>query len=116
MTPRSHIIGKQVLDVEIDVGEDFFALQKDVSQVFQTRVTPALDDLFSRYVNADTVIRLDRLEIDIGRIDRSRLDDELAARIVEALEPILAAQLGDAGPVGRVAPEARRAARRPVLL
>ena len=95
MIPRTHIIGKQVLDVEIDVGEDFFALQQEVSQVFQARVGPALDELFSRYVEDGTVVRLDRLDVDVGRIDRAHLEDELTTRIIEALEPILASQLGE---------------------
>ena len=112
MARRSHIIGKQILDVEIDVGEDFFALQQDVSRVFHARVTPALDALFSRYVGAETVVRLDRLEVDLGRINRFRLEDDLAARLVEALEPMLAAQLGGVAPAARRASSSARAARR----
>ncbi len=113
MIPHAHIIGKQVLDVEIDVGEDFFALQQEVSQVFQTRVGPALDVLFSRYAEADTVIRLDTLEVDVGRIDRAHLEEELTTRILEALEPILAAQIGEIAPARHASPQARPGARQP---
>jgi hypothetical protein len=48
MTPHPHVIGKQILDIEIDARNDAVALQAAVGELFKTRVVPAMDALFDR--------------------------------------------------------------------
>jgi hypothetical protein len=97
MTPHPHVIGKQILDIEIDARNDAVALQAAVGELFKTRVVPAMDALFDRlsdhWRDPDTVLRLDRLEIDIGRLNPDGLSEDFAAKVCAALEDELAALL-----------------------
>jgi hypothetical protein len=93
MDDRDHIVGRTVLHVASEAGVDGFALQQDVGRVVNERVIPALEAVFDRHVGPDVVVRLDRVEVDAGRVDPERLEDDLATQIADALDAVLADRL-----------------------
>ncbi|GJL83483.1 MAG: hypothetical protein DHS20C01_31170 [marine bacterium B5-7] len=93
MTPQPHVIGRQILDLKVGAGSDVFALQKEVGELFHTHVVPAMAALFDRYNEPDIVVRIDRIEIDIGHLVRDQLGESFAAKVCDALEIELAASL-----------------------
>lgn len=88
MTSPSSVIGRQVLEIEIEhlPDSDAFIVQQEVRDHFQTAVVPAMAEAFDRCVPADTVLRLDRLTLDVGRIPRAQLGELFASRVCQALE------------------------------
>lgn len=81
-----HLIGKQVLKIEIDASKNAYAIQQKMSEFVWKELRPKLASLFDSIVDEDEVIRFDTIEIDIGRIDLNVMDiAEIANRIIELL-------------------------------
>ncbi|MDX2246137.1 MAG: contractile injection system tape measure protein [Bacteroidia bacterium] len=93
MSDQKHIIGKQIVELQVAPGSDVFTLQQEVSFVFRNEVLPRLESLFDRLVGPDTVIRLEHLEIDLGKIDPTRISGSLVEQILPKLEQELREQI-----------------------
>lgn len=89
MAQNVHIIGRQIIDLEIGGGQDAFRVQQDVSFVLRNRVLPKLEELFDRFVGPERVIRIDQLEIDLGDIDQNSLEHELEEKLMRYVERAL---------------------------
>ncbi|MEZ4827084.1 MAG: contractile injection system tape measure protein [Bacteroidia bacterium] len=63
------------------------------SPVFRNRVIPRLERLFDQMVGPDTVIRLDGLEIDAGRLDPAQLEESMITQILPQVEAELREKL-----------------------
>lgn len=73
--------------LEFNSSKDVYALQQKMSQVVWDNLRPSLSELFDKMVDNDVVIRLDKIEIDIGNIDlRERNFTAIAGKIVQLLE------------------------------
>jgi len=70
-----HTIKKQVLLLEVDAGLDAFALQQAASSYYWGRIVPALERLFDQLSEEGEWVRLDKLEIDLGKIEEKVLQD-----------------------------------------
>ncbi len=90
MRSPSHIIGQQFLELGFESEADAVQLQHEIGTLFRQNVLPVIEEVFDRYSPPDTYIRLDRIEIDIGRLTREALGQQFAERIREALEAQLA--------------------------
>lgn len=89
MAQNIHIIGRQIIDLEIGGGQDAFRVQQDVSFALRNRVLPKLEELFDRLVGPERVIRIDQLEIDLGDIDPNSLERELEEKLMRYVERAL---------------------------
>ena len=87
-----HRIRRQILELELPREQGAHALQQRASRVFQEQVLPELDRLFSRIAPADRIVRLDRLEVDLGDIGESGWE----RRFVEQCLEKIARQVADA--------------------
>jgi hypothetical protein len=108
MTPHPHVIANQVLDLQIEDGGDALALQKEIRELFWREVVPVMSRLLDQWVPQEVVLHLDRLEIDLGRLDRGRLGEAFPARVSQVLESQLAALLGQESPDARPPPGGTR--------
>jgi hypothetical protein len=98
MANGAHIIGKQILDVRIQPHIDGFAIQREINRILQGPLSEAVEELFSRHVDEDLFIRLDRVDIDLGCLDHTRLEDEVIEKVVENLERFLRIRLESVPP------------------
>ena len=93
---QTHYIAEVNLTVSAVGLTDGFALQRDVSQQFWATIVPTLSDIFDRFVSADEVIKIDRLDIQLPPIVLSDWQTEWAPSVCravkEALEDLLYAQ------------------------
>ncbi len=87
-----HRIRRQILELELPREQGAYALQQRASRVFQEQVLPELDRLFSRIAPADRIVRLDRLEVDLGNIGENGWEQ----RFVEQCLEKIARQVADA--------------------
>ena len=81
-----HVIGRQVLDLTFADEQDLVSIQAALGEVFRHQVIPAMETVFNQFSESDSVVRLERLEIDLGQIDFSRLEQSFCERICDALE------------------------------
>lgn len=77
-----HRIRRQILELELPREAGAVALQRQVGQVFQEKVLPVLDELFSQIAPADRILRIERLEIDLGRLGEANWERQFIERCV----------------------------------
>ncbi len=82
-----HLIGKQILQLEIDSSKDAYAIQQTMSELVWKELVPAMNDLFDTMVPEDKVVYLDTIEIDLGSIELNGKDtDEIVSKIMVLVE------------------------------
>ena len=113
MADATHIIHRQVLDITLDTERDAYLVQEEVRRIYYDRIIPLLDDAFSEVVGPDEIVRLDRLELDLGHLDRRTLEEDLVSevrlQVQEALvRPLKALPFPDEAAVTRSTPVASK--------
>lgn len=82
-----HLIGKQVIALNLDAGQNAFSIQQQASDFYYEQIAPALEKLFDELSSANEIICIEKLEIDLGdlgwRNDRFTLDKESIYRILK---------------------------------
>ena len=94
MQENNHLIGRQVLDLRIGAEQDAFRVQNDISFALRHRILPRLEAVFDRMTGAGQVLRIDRIEIDLGALDPERLEAELEEKMMRSIEAALETHVG----------------------
>jgi len=89
----THVVRRQLLELRVADREAAAGLQDDVQRAVHERLRPAMDAAFSRLSPADEVVRLERVELDLGRLPVAGLADELVRRTLEELDKVLGIEL-----------------------
>ncbi|MBC7774456.1 MAG: hypothetical protein H7246_03385 [Phycisphaerae bacterium] len=77
-----HRIRRQILDLELPREAGAVALQRRASRVFQEQVLPRLDEAFSRIAPADRIVRIERLELDLGELSEANWERDFVEKCV----------------------------------
>lgn len=93
MSRQTHIIRRQSLELAVSSGQEAQRLQDEVQRLFTDRVVPIMDAVMSDQVAEDELLRIDRLELDLGTMDVDRFDEQFVARISDQLAKALASEL-----------------------
>lgn len=108
MRPGTHLIRRQTLEFVVTDGEDPRALQEVARRLCDEELLPAMEQVMSRSTPADEWLRIGRLELDLGRIDRREFGPQLLARMQQRLGEALASHWDEAVELqGAVMPDAR---------
>ena len=84
-----HIIQKQVLEVEMENPADAFQFRNRLGEVFHEKILPGLEILFDEIGTNDRLIRMDRLEIDLGNIETKNWENDLAEKAIQQIRQAL---------------------------
>jgi hypothetical protein len=76
MTTRNHMIKKQVLDLTLDSEVGSFIFQSRASEFFKAKILPLIDDQCSKISGGSGTVRIDRLDIDLGVINRNSFESD----------------------------------------
>src|SRR6266481_3339668 len=88
--PNRHRIQRQILELAVgDIG-DAPAVQQQLARPFWDRAVPELDDVFDRAAGPDELLRLDRLELDLGTIGGGDWPSEFRKKLIAELTRSLA--------------------------
>lgn len=97
-----HLINRQVIETTIQRKLDAFAVQQAISELYYDKMLGILERIFDKLAPGDAVIRVDKLEIDIGELPVSHLQSEIRlAEIGRRIEQQLTRLLDTQAP-GRV--------------
>lgn len=88
LSNTTHIIRQQVLDIAVPPGERAHELQDELSYLYNRKLIPLIDDIFTS-VSGERIIRLDKLEVDLGGVNRENLEQELVLKVKEQLRKAL---------------------------
>jgi hypothetical protein len=105
----AHAIGSQRIDVRVKGEAQAHALLERVGALNRERLLPAIERVFDEFDRPGEVIRIDRLDLDVGRIAEGRLG-EVEARLAEALRAVLRRTIGTGAAIFAPAEEQARIA------
>ena len=66
--PNRHRIQRQILEVAVGAIGEAPSVQQQLAQPFWDRAVPELEEVFDRAAGPDQLLRLDRLELDLGTL------------------------------------------------
>lgn len=81
---NSHIIGRQVLQIEGVKKSDARQVQDRIRQTFYEKILPLLDQYLSAYAG-DEIYRIEKLELDIGHIPIDQLETGWVQKVMQQL-------------------------------
>lgn len=88
-----HTIQSQTFEVEVSGSEaDALALQRQLAAL-SASLAPVIEQALDRYAPEHGILRIDRLEVDAGRVALGRLERELPALLRRGLEEALSARI-----------------------
>ncbi|MFO0355981.1 MAG: contractile injection system tape measure protein [Sphingobacteriaceae bacterium] len=85
MIDRYHNIYQTIFDLNFFSKEKNHALQEEISNLFNSKISNEIDKLFSEYASHDEVIEIAQLTIDTGELLYGDLKSELPKRIIHSL-------------------------------
>lgn len=84
--PNHHIILRQVFELEFPAGADGFALQQEITRIVWEKLLPQMETLFDRVAGPDELIRIDKLDLDIGHVPPEELEAALLRTVMKQME------------------------------
>lgn len=93
MSEQRHSIKRQIIELQVPSAAAARQLQADVSRIYRQRLMPLIDQLCNEFSEPDRLHRIELLEVDLGRIDPTRLEEELVAKTSVVLRKVLAEQI-----------------------
>lgn len=92
---NKHLIGKQVLELEVNSSDEVYGIQQRMSTFLWYDLLPELNNLFDSIVSKNQVLRIDKIELDIGYINLNSEDStgEIVIKIIGLLEQKIKEQL-----------------------
>lgn len=95
-TVHPHTIRKQTFEVLVAGSEaDALSLQHQLAALAAS-LTPVIEQALDRHAPEQAVVRIDRLEVEVGSVALARLEQELPAMLRRGLEDALSARLASA--------------------
>ena len=92
----THLIEKQTIELRLKRPDDAFELQQRMSAFCNNQLMPALENLFNRLAPVHKHIRLDKLEIDLGKVSENKLmSNDFLDNILQQIEREIEAQILD---------------------
>ena len=83
---NTHIIQKQVFKVEIDSQNKFKELCQVIEDLFKHELGVHIEKILDQYNISDQDIIIERLDIDLGRIDSSNLQQSIQSAFISAFQ------------------------------
>ena len=100
MTPDRHRIQRQVLELTVGDASAAPRIQEQVARACREQLLAGMTSIFDAAAPAHELLRLDRMEIDVGRIEGKDWAPEFGRRLLAQLERELAAHARAARPTG----------------
>ena len=85
-----HRIQRQILELAVEAFADAPAVQQHVARPFWDSVVPDLEEVFDRAAGPDELLRLDRLELDLGTVGGGDWPSEFRRKLIAELTRTLA--------------------------
>jgi len=108
----AHIIEELCFDIEFASEDEAFDAQERLMRFAQGRAQRVITEVFDEAIEPDAILRLEKLEVDIGTLTAIDFEDRFAERLRDELRSLLGdrrAELGQPGVLEQVG--ARRAVR-----
>lgn len=85
MAVQNHMIYRQVLDFSFHSRKAAVQAQEEISHIYHHDLLPVITQVFDENFSGDVHVRIDRLEIHLGRISSSNLKEGLTQKVYKKL-------------------------------
>ncbi|MBW8682911.1 contractile injection system tape measure protein [Chitinophaga rhizophila] len=85
MMEQQHAIGKLIVEVQLPSREDAFSLQGRLSTRLNEELLPMMSAVLDSWVTPDTLLQIDKLEIDLGKCSMQALAETLPELVADYL-------------------------------
>ncbi len=83
MMEQHHIIKRQVLHVGLESEIGSFLFQGELRDIYYAEIVPLLERCCNEISDSSEVYKINKLEIDLGKIDRNNLVEEFKSKILK---------------------------------
>jgi hypothetical protein len=90
-----HVIRKQIFDVTIRQDSHAHAIQERLQRIHKDRLAEIIDEALSSVAGDGEVIRLDRIDVELGAISLANLEEQLVRRTRGELGKVLRGAIAD---------------------
>jgi Contractile injection system tape measure protein len=95
MGQQRHVIKRQIVEITLADKRAAWPLQQTLSRLFQHQFPAILDRYLSKLSPADSLHRIDYLELDLGELDGNQLEADILERIDATLSQALQEHIGN---------------------
>ncbi|MFH0783136.1 MAG: contractile injection system tape measure protein [Pseudomonadota bacterium] len=89
MKSERHVIGRQILEVALHSRARQSFVEKNLGDVYERLVLPCIEKIFSDCCKEGAILRIDRIELNLGTIQLSDLENQLSERVAASLREAL---------------------------
>lgn len=89
----TNIIKRQIIELTVPNKTVAPNLQDEISRLYRQHIVPLIDQVCSELGSPDTLYRIDRLELDLGKLDAQNLEEQFVSKVKSALRQELSAQI-----------------------
>jgi len=89
----THLVNRLRFEIACSEEQDAFDVRQNLAPVMQEVTRDAIDIVCSKHVAEDETIRIERIELDLGRLNRHAIERDLSLAIAARFEAALIEQL-----------------------
>lgn len=82
---NTHTINRQIIDLKVRSQQNAFRIQQQAREAWELDVLPLLNELLDELAGPDEVLRIEKLELDLGAIKAEKMGVEMKERLREVL-------------------------------
>lgn len=86
MNAEANIVNRAVLELQVSAKEDYLKLRDELDDLINNKLPEKLEALCTNIFSSEEIIRLDRLEIDIGTILTSQVSENILQKFKSVVE------------------------------
>jgi Contractile injection system tape measure protein len=101
---QKHIIRRQIVEIEVPSVESSWDIQNRISNLSNYGLLQVLESVFDAMAGPDEILRIDRLEIDLGNVPTNRMEEEIEKRVGEKLTQLISEIKAKANGVAAIDP------------
>jgi hypothetical protein len=83
---KRHILGRNVIELHMRRSSDHETLQARVAAIFRHHLLPLMEEILDRSTAGMGNLRIEKIELDLGRLSVRYLDEEFIGRVAEEFE------------------------------
>lgn len=87
--PETHIINRQVFDFRMESNEQALGFRRELQDVYQSKLLQVIESVFDRVATNGQIIRIDKLELDIGSLEKTDWEKQLIEKVETELYELI---------------------------
>lgn len=87
--PNRHLIAQQILQLDVASVSHAPGIQQSIAQRLRTHTLVDIEALFDRFVSPDQTLRLERVEINLGKLTGADWQEQFESRLVTQLARVV---------------------------